>query len=101
MPTYCYQVQPVRAGSLLDPTPAETEIIGAHFSYLQEHHREGRVVFVGLAMDGVFAVAVFDAPGPDEAEALMLGDPAVREGLVTATVHPFKVLFERPPARPA
>ncbi|MBL6449801.1 hypothetical protein JMN32_26050 [Fulvivirga sp. 29W222] len=79
-------------------TEEVTLIADSHFSYLKELHDKGLAFFVGRTDYNVdntdnFGIVIFKAKNKEEAEALMNNDPAVKNGLMRADVHPFKVVF--------
>ncbi len=95
MSTYVYLLRPVRAGLAQAPSQDEERILEAHFDRLKEALADRRLILAGPCLDGAFGIVVFRASSEMEAAAFMEGDPAVREGLMTATLHPFRVsLFE-------
>ncbi len=101
MAQYAYLLRPCRPSLPFDATPEEQAVIGEHFAYLQRHHAAGQIAFVGRCEDGEFGIVVYDAPGEAEAAAIMRGDPAVEAGLMTATLHPFRVVLQGVAAQPA
>jgi uncharacterized protein YciI len=52
---------------------------------------EGKLVLGGGFLDGTGAMGVLLAKSQVEAERLVATDPAVREQIVTATLHPWYV----------
>jgi uncharacterized protein YciI len=93
--TYVYLLRPVWAGLARAPSQDEERVLEAHFDRLKEALADRRLILAGPCLDGAFGIVVFRASSEMEAAAFMEGDPAVREGLMTATLHPFRVsLFE-------
>ena len=92
---FVYQLRPVRAGMLAEgPTEAEGRILAAHFAYLQELTGRGVVLLAGRTLTAgpeTFGIVVFRTSGEAEARSLMAGDPAVRDGIMTAELFPFRV----------
>jgi uncharacterized protein YciI len=41
-----------------------------------------------------FGLVVFDADSEEEAREIMENDPAVANGLMTATLYPFKAIYK-------
>ncbi|UII34353.1 YciI family protein [Fulvivirga ulvae] len=79
-------------------TDEVTMIANSHFNYLKELHDTGQAFFVGRTDYDVvnknnFGIVVFKAKNQEEAAALMSNDPAVKNGLMKAEVHPFKVVL--------
>jgi len=98
MPEFLYKVQLVRKDLLVTgPTEAEQAITAEHLAYLKELHAKGVVIFVGRTLttdENTMGLAVFRAESEDAARQIMNGDPAVKEGLMTATLYPFKVVLQ-------
>ena len=80
-------------------TEADNAAVGRHFRRLQQLHREGKVVLAGKTLDdadeGQFGVVVLEVNSADEARKIMEGDDAVREGVMTARLFPFRVALIR------
>jgi uncharacterized protein YciI len=92
---YIYQLRPVRTGMLADgPTEAEARILEEHFAYLQDLAGTGIVRLAGRTLTNgpeTFGIVVFRAATPEEAHWIMMHDPAVRDGVMTAELSPFRV----------
>ncbi len=97
MPTYLYQIQPTRIEMLTDGgTDVENATIQAHFEYLQALHQSGVATFVGRTLttdSDTFGLIVFDAADAAAAQAVMENDPAVKRGVMQATLFPFRTVF--------
>jgi len=100
MEEFLYRLEPARAGMVIEgPTARETEIVGAHFAYLESLTREGRVLLAGRTDTGdarVFGIVVFRAENLAAASALMKADPAVAEGVMRGEVFPFHLALWAP-----
>lgn len=96
MKQWLYLLRPVRAEMNIDPTPEETDAVERHFQRLKAMLADGRLVLAGRTLEDVpFGIVIFEAETEDEARAIMEGDPAVREGVMTATLHPYRVALMR------
>ncbi len=98
--TYCYVLRRVRPTFPQDATPAELAIVGEHWERLQRLHAEGTLIHAGRCEEhtgqpeeGGFALAIFMAESDRAADALMRADPCVREGIMTAALHPYRVFL--------
>lgn len=95
---HIYVLRPARPEMLTSgPTEHETEVIGSHFSYLEELTRQGRVVLAGRTIDqgpATLGIVVLETGGV-EARQIMERDPAVREGVMTAELIPFGLALLR------
>jgi uncharacterized protein YciI len=92
---FIYVIRPTRLGLLTEgPTPQEEEILGRHFSYLKDLHGSGVLLLAGRTQDAdetSFGIVILTADGEEEARKIMLGDPAVKEGVMTAEFHRYRV----------
>ena len=80
-------------------TEADNAAVGRHFRRLQQLHREGKVLLAGKTLDDAdesqFGVVVLEVGSEDEARKLMEEDGAVRAGVMTARLFPFRVALIR------
>jgi uncharacterized protein len=92
---FLYRVQPTRPAMLTEgPTPRETESVGRHFEYLQDLTRRDIVLLAGRTLNtdpSSFGIVIFRAASENEARALMLADPAVRDGVMRAELFPCRI----------
>ena len=91
MPTFIYMLRPKSRSLIDETTPQEEARLGEHFEYLQNALAEGKLILAGPCVDGEFGIVVFRAATDDEALEFMQSDPAVRHGLMTGELHPFRV----------
>lgn len=91
MPTFIYVVKLVRPESLTTMSPEEEKIIDEHFEYLKRKLQEKMLVLAGPCLDGEFGIVIFRAESKKEAETFMNNDPAVKGGLMTSELHPFRI----------
>lgn len=76
----------------------EKMAVGQHYQRLLKAAADGQVILGGRtteALDKTFGLVVFEAASDDAAKAFMEADPAVKEGLMTATLHPYAVAMQR------
>jgi uncharacterized protein YciI len=79
-------------------TKEDSAIVGRHFQKLKNATAAGTVIFAGRTMeagDKTFGLVVFEAPNSDEAKTFAESDPAVTDGVMTVTVHPFALVLQR------
>jgi uncharacterized protein YciI len=92
---FIYVLRSARVEMLTDgPTVNEAAAIGEHFAYLQDLTAKGVVVLAGRTTEDdarTFGVVVFRAGSEADARRIMDGDPAVRQGAMSATLHPFRI----------
>lgn len=79
-------------------TDKENQIVEEHFERLKGLLTDGRLVLAGrtLNMDPTgFGIVILEVESEEEARELMDGDPAVREGIMTAELFPYRVALIR------
>jgi uncharacterized protein YciI len=91
MPEFAYVLRPCRPTLPQDASERERAIIGEHFNYLKAMLDAGRLVLAGRCEDATFGIAVFRAADEASARRDMDNDPAVRAGIMTATLYPFRI----------
>jgi uncharacterized protein YciI len=94
MAQFLYQVRPTRIGMLDDSTPDEARIVAEHFEYLKNLTERGIVHFAGRTLNTdstAFGIVVFSARTLEEARRRMEEDPAVRAGVFTAELFPYRL----------
>ena len=79
-------------------TEDTNRIVGEHFNYLKSLHEEGVVKFVGKTDYDIDhtdnrGISIFEATDLDAANKIMLNDPCIKNGVMTAVIHPFKIVF--------
>jgi len=89
--TFIYMLRPKRRSLIDETTPEEEARLGEHFEYLERALEDGKLILAGPCLDGEFGVVVFRASTQEAALEFMQSDPAVRHGLMTAELHPFRV----------
>lgn len=79
-------------------TDKENNIVQHHFDVLQSWQQEGKLILAGrtLIMDtSGFGIVILEVDSEEEAIKLMESDPAVKEGIMTATLFPYQVALIR------
>jgi len=79
-------------------TPEEDEIVSRHFAYLSDLTQKGLMILVGRTQnkdESTFGIAIFEAQDEEAAREIMENDPAVENGVMTATLYPYKVALMR------
>jgi uncharacterized protein YciI len=79
-------------------TPEEEEIVGRHFAYLKDLTEKGVMILMGRTQnndESTFGIAIFEAEDEAAARTIMEHDPAVKNGIMTATLYPYKVALMR------
>ena len=97
MAEFLYRLELTRPGLFNDGgTDAEQAVLAEHFAWLERQHEDGVARFVGRATtddERAFGIVVFDAVDAAAAKALMNADPAVRSGVMRATLFPLCIVF--------
>lgn len=86
--------KPTRLEMLIESTLEEDEIIDQHFAYLEDLTEKGVITLVGRTLntdETSFGLTIFTAEDETEAREIMENDPAVKNGIMTATLYPFRV----------
>jgi uncharacterized protein YciI len=95
MKQFLYRITPTRLGMVTQgPSEKEAAIMSQHFNYLKSLTDQGTVLLFGRTQnvdDTTFGIAIFRASSDEEARAIMNNDPAVKNGLMRAQLHPYKV----------
>ncbi|MFZ5352567.1 MAG: YciI family protein [Bacillota bacterium] len=92
---YIYIIKPIPR--LLDEnnwTDEDRAAIGRHVEALEKYKSEGRLILAGRTQtlnEKTFGIVIVEAGSEDEAYSMMINDPAVKEGLMTAELYPYKV----------
>lgn len=79
-------------------TDRERGLVGAHFQYLKAATEAGHVLLAGRTnepLDKTFGLVIFEADDEAAARRFMEGDPAVKAGVMLATLHPYGVALKR------
>lgn len=79
-------------------TAADNAVVDDHFAYLKTRLAEGRLILAGKTTgndETTFGLVIFEAVDDREAKHFMENDPAVRNGIMRATLSPFRVALTR------
>lgn len=75
-------------------TEKENETVSRHFQYLQNLLNEKKLILAGKTKGldaATFGIVIFESDSEEEALSIMSGDPAVKEGIMTAELFPYQV----------
>lgn len=99
MNTYLYQLRlPPRLHQEAAWTDADRAQVSAHFEYLKAAVAQRQVVLAGRTAEPLaqtFGLVIFEAADDAAARRFMEGDPAVRAGVMQATLHPYSIALQR------
>lgn len=94
MNDYLCILRPAREGFVDAPTDDEVAAVRAHFAYLQGLTASGVCRLAGrtdgMGMDTI-GIVLYRAATLNDATALANNDPAVAHGVMTATIHDFRL----------
>ena len=79
-------------------TNQENKIVQHHFEELQRLQKIGKLILAGRTLDmdsSGFGIVILEVDSEEEARMLMENDPAVKEGIMTATLFPYRVALIR------
>lgn len=72
--------------------------VDQHLSSLERLLEERVLVLAGRTLDEderMFGIVIFEAETDEQAEHIMLNDPAVKAGIMVAELHPYRVALIR------
>jgi uncharacterized protein YciI len=96
---FLYCLRPTRLEMLTEgPTEQERLTVNEHFEYLQRLNEAGTVRFAGRTTDQgprTLGIVVLETQDEVTAQRLMAEDPAVRDGVMTASLQPFRIALPR------
>jgi uncharacterized protein YciI len=76
------------------PTAEEAAVVDEHFSYLKSLMASGVLIHAGRTTNtdtSVFGIVIFNAPDEQTAQHIMMSDPAVIKGVLTAALFPYRI----------
>jgi uncharacterized protein len=92
---FLYCLTPVRSErGTVGPAPEEQASVSERFAHLEMLTSRGVMLLVGRTRDNsprTFGIAIFEAESEAQAQAIMNGVPAVREGVMHAELFPFRI----------
>lgn len=91
---FMYVLKPVRPTLLEDMTEAEARVAADHAAYVERLRDEGVVILAGRTDGAEMGIVVFEAVAA-AAHAIVADDPAVRNGLMTADLYPYRIAYFR------
>lgn len=95
MKEYLYVLKPTRLAMLTDgPTEHEQKVVAEHFAHLSRLTEAGVMILVGRTQNAdetTMGLAIFRAESDEAAREIMNSDPAVINGVMTATLFPYRV----------
>ena len=99
MPQFLYRVRPARPEFFGGPTADEEAAVGEHFTYLEDLTRRRIVLLAGRTLNAdpsTFGIVIFETSSDAAAKDLMARDPAVRAGVFSADLFPYRIALASP-----
>jgi len=94
--TFIYLLRLVNPESPARMSPKEKAVVDEHFEYLKKCLAERKLSLAGRCLNGEFGIVIFHADSEKQAEDFMKNDPAIKGGVMTAELYPFRIaLMER------
>lgn len=99
MEQFAYVLRPTRPQMLAQgATSQEEKIVKRHFQYLEDLTSRAVVLFAGRTLttdERSFGIVVLEAEDEALARGIMEGDPAVKQGVMSAELFPYRVALIR------
>ena len=95
MEQYVYLIRSARNNFLQTMTPEEEAVMGEHFNYLKDMLDKNQLIMAGPCLDGAFGIVVFESESLDSATEFMHNDPAVKSGVMSGELHPYRASLLR------
>lgn len=97
MEHFLYVLRVTRLEQLTEgPTEAEAAVISDHVDYLMGLAAKGTMLLFGRTTEDderTFGIALFQVASEQEAQTIMQNDPAVKHGVMRATLHPYRIKY--------
>ena len=87
-------LRPVRPELPETPTEDEARTVSDHFAYLQSLCSAGKLFFAGpshVEIGDTIGVCIYDVEDEAEVRAIVAGDPAIVNAVMTAEVRPLRI----------
>ena len=84
-----------RPSFIFDMTEAERITMAEHAAHMARLLEEGILILTGPCLDGAGGVAIIEVEDEEKARCVIDDDPAVRAGIGTMELHPFRVALMR------
>ena len=84
-------LKPPRPTFVADATEVESAVVGEHFEYLKKLLADGVLIMAGRTDDAEMGLVVLTADSVEAAEAIMNADPAVKAGVFSAKLYPYRL----------
>lgn len=89
MQLWMYVLHLARPGAREQFNEQELAVMQEHFAYLQQQVKLGTVLMAGPTHTKVYGIVLVRSESEEHAMQLMLNDPAVKQRVMGAELHPF------------
>lgn len=91
MDQFVYFIRSLRDNFITTMSTEEEAIMGRHFIYLKNLLDENKLILAGPCLDGACGIVIISSESEEAARVIMENDPSVREGIMRAELHPYRV----------
>ncbi|MBE2217039.1 MAG: hypothetical protein IAE90_02470 [Ignavibacteria bacterium] len=88
---FIYFIRPHKENFAETMSEEEGEIMGVHFEYLSGLLESGKLILAGPETSGKFGIVIIEAESESDAREIMMNDPAVKSGIVSCELYPYRV----------
>jgi len=88
---YLIVLKPPRPTFVTDATDEESAAVGEHFEYLKKLLSDGVLIMAGRTDGAEMGLVVLTATNEAAGEAIMNADPAVKAGVFSAKLYPYRL----------
>jgi uncharacterized protein YciI len=92
---FMYVLHPLAFDTLDEMTETHQRIARTHFEYLKRLSAEDAVVVAGRTEKAEIGIVVLETDSESSARSIMENDPAVKHGLMKATLYPYRLALLR------
>ena len=92
---FIIKLSPPRPNFNENSTKEEDQILSNHFEYLKRLLDEGILKLAGRCDDATFGLVIIETDSIDSATQIMEGDPAVKAGVFSAEIWPYRTALQR------
>jgi uncharacterized protein len=96
MSEFAVILKPVRDNFVATVTADEALAAERHFAYFASLQERGKLKYAGRCEDGYLGIGIFEAASEQEVERLMQDDPALRAGVMSATIKQWRTALSPP-----
>jgi uncharacterized protein YciI len=97
MLTFAYVLRLARREAYENMSHEEETIVDEHFEYLKKALAEGKLILAGRCLNGEFGIVILHAESETQANKFVKNDPAVKNDVMTAELHPFRIALIKQP----